>query len=45
LSPTSAAAPFGGAPYPYLVVEALEVECRGGGRTVHAVAVNRDGFP
>jgi putative transposase len=38
-----------GAPYPYLVLDALEVKCREGGRTVnacvvHAVAVNRDGF-
>jgi putative transposase len=36
-------------PYPYLVVDALEVKCREGGRTVnvcvvHAVAVSRDGF-
>jgi putative transposase len=36
-------------PYPYLVVDALEIKCREGGRTVnvcvvHAVAVNRDGF-
>jgi putative transposase len=41
--------PLEGAPYPYLVVDALEVKCREGGRTVnacvvHAVAVNRDGF-
>jgi transposase-like protein len=41
--------PINGAPYPYLVVDALEVKCREGGRTVnvcvvHAVAVNRDGF-
>jgi transposase-like protein len=37
------------APYPYLVLDALEVKCREGGRTVnacvvHAVAVNCDGF-
>jgi putative transposase len=36
-------------PYPYLVLDALEVKCREGGRTVnacvvHAVAVNRDGY-
>ena len=41
--------PLDGAPYPYLVVDALEVKCREGGRTVnacvvHAVAVNRDGY-
>jgi putative transposase len=41
--------PLDGAPYPYLVLDALEVKCREGGRTVnacvvHAVAVNRDGF-
>jgi len=41
--------PLEGAPYPYLVLDALEVKCREGGRTVnvcvvHAVAVNRDGF-
>src|SRR6059058_2800677 len=41
--------PLYGAPYPYLVLDALEVKCRDGGRTVnacvvHAVAVNRDGF-
>jgi putative transposase len=41
--------PLDGAPYPYLVLDALEVRCREGGRTVnvcvvHAVAVNRDGF-
>jgi transposase-like protein len=40
--------PLDGAPYPYLVLDALEVKCREGGRTVnacvvHAVAVNRDG--
>jgi putative transposase len=41
--------PLDGAPYPYLVVDALEVKCREGGRTVnvcvvHAVAVSREGF-
>ncbi len=41
--------PLEGVPYPYLVLDALEVKCREGGRTVnacvvHAVAVNRDGF-
>jgi putative transposase len=41
--------PLESAPYPYLVLDALEVKCREGGRTVnacvvHAVAVNRDGF-
>jgi putative transposase len=41
--------PLDGAPYPYLVLDALEVKCREGGRTVnacvvHAVAVNTDGF-
>jgi putative transposase len=41
--------PLEGAPYPYLVLDALEVKCREGGRTVnvcvvHAVAVNRGGF-
>ncbi len=41
--------PLDGASYPYLVLDALEVKCREGGRTVnacvvHAVAVNRDGF-
>jgi transposase-like protein len=41
--------PLDGAPYPYLVLDALEVKCREGGRTVnvcvvHAVAVSRDGF-
>jgi transposase-like protein len=41
--------PLEGAPYPYLVLDALEVKCREGGRTVnacvvHAVAVNRDGY-
>ena len=41
--------PLEGAPYPYLVLDALEVKCREGGRTVnacvvHAVAVSRDGY-
>jgi transposase-like protein len=41
--------PLEAGPYPYLVLDALEVKCREGGRTVsvcvvHAVAVNRDGF-
>jgi len=41
--------PLEDAPYPYLVLDALEVKCREGGRTVnacvvHAVAVNRKGF-
>jgi putative transposase len=41
--------PLEGTPYPYLVLDALEVKCREGGRTVnvcvvHAVGVNRDGF-
>jgi transposase-like protein len=41
--------PLDGAPYPYLILDALEVRCREGGRTVnvcvvHAVAVSRDGF-
>src|SRR5438874_340939 len=41
--------PLEDAPYPYLVLDALEVKCREGGRTVnpcvvHAVAVNRDGY-
>jgi putative transposase len=41
--------PLDGAPFPYLVLDALEVKCREGGRTVnacvvHAVAVNREGF-
>jgi transposase-like protein len=41
--------PRDGAPYPYLVLDALDVKCREGGRTVnacvvHAVAVNADGF-
>ena len=41
--------PLQGAPYPYLMLDALVVKCREGGRTVnacvvHAVAVNREGF-
>jgi putative transposase len=41
--------PLEEAPYPYLVLDALEVKCRESGRTVnacvvHAIAVNRDGF-
>src|SRR5216117_3247764 len=41
--------PLEDAPYPYLVLDALEVKCREGGRTVnacvvHAVAVNTDGY-
>jgi putative transposase len=41
--------PLADAPYPYLVLDALEVKCREGGRTVnvcvvHAVAVNADGY-
>ena len=41
--------PLDGAPYPYLVLDALVVKCREGGRTVnacvvHAVAVNQEGF-
>src|SRR6266511_381689 len=41
--------PLDGAPYPYLVLDAPEVKCREGGRTVnacvvHAVAVNAEGF-
>jgi putative transposase len=41
--------PLEGAPYPYLVLDALVVKCREGGRTVnacvvHAVAVNAEGF-
>jgi transposase-like protein len=41
--------PLEGGPYPYLVLDALAIRCREGGRTVsacvvHAVAVNRDGF-
>ena len=41
--------PLDGAPYPYLTLDALQVKCREGGRTVsvcvvHAVAVNGEGF-
>ena len=41
--------PLDGAPYAYVTLDALEVKCREGGRTVnvcvvHAVGVNRDGF-
>jgi len=41
--------PLQGAPYPYLMLDALVVKCREGGRTVnacvvHAVAVNGEGF-
>ena len=41
--------PLERAPYPYLVLDALEVKCREGGRTVsacvvHGVAVNADGY-
>ncbi len=41
--------PLDGGPYPYLILDALVVKCREGGRTVnvcvvHAVGVNRDGF-
>jgi transposase-like protein len=41
--------PLDAAPYAYLTLDALEVKCREGGRTVnvcvvHAVAVNKDGF-
>src|SRR3546814_4113418 len=41
--------PLDASPYPYLVLDALEVKCREGGRTVnacvvHAVAVNAGGF-
>jgi putative transposase len=41
--------PLDAAPYPYLVLDALEVKCRESGRTVsacvvHAVAVNAEGF-
>jgi putative transposase len=40
--------PLDGAPYAYVTLDALEVKCREGGRTVnvcvvHAVGVNRDG--
>jgi transposase-like protein len=41
--------PLDGAPYAYLTLDALQVKCREGGRTVnacvvHAVGVNEDGF-
>jgi len=41
--------PLEGTPYPYLMLDALVVKCREGGRTVnacvvHAVAVNREGY-
>ena len=41
--------PLGSAPFPYLMLDALVVKCREGGRTVnacvvHAVAVNAEGF-
>ena len=41
--------PLDGAPYAYVTFDALQVQCREGGRTVnvcvvHAVGVNRDGF-
>jgi transposase-like protein len=41
--------PLDGAPYAYLTLDALEVKCREGGRTVnvcvvHGVGVNKDGF-
>jgi putative transposase len=41
--------PLAGAPYAYVTLDALEIKCREGGRTVnvcvvHAVGVNRDGF-
>jgi putative transposase len=41
--------PLDGAPYPYLMLDALVVKVREGGRTVnacvvHAVAVNREGY-
>jgi putative transposase len=41
--------PLDGAPYAYVTLDALQVKCREGGRTVnacvvHAVGVNRDGF-
>jgi Transposase, Mutator family len=48
-SSRTSARPLDGAPYRYLVPNALEVRCREGGRTlnvcvVHAVAVNRNVF-
>jgi putative transposase len=41
--------PLDGAPYAYVTMDALEVKCREGGRTVnvcvvHAVGVSKDGF-
>ena len=41
--------PLDGAPYAYVTLDALQVKCREGGRTVnacvvHAVGVNKDGF-
>jgi putative transposase len=41
--------PLDGAPYAYVTLDALEVKCREGGRTVnvcvvHAVGVSKDGF-
>ena len=41
--------PLDGGPYPYLMLDALELKCRDGGRivnvcVVHGVAVNRDGY-
>jgi transposase-like protein len=41
--------PLDGGPYPYVMLDALVVKCREGGRTVnacvvHAVGVNRDGY-
>jgi transposase-like protein len=41
--------PLDGGPYPYLMLDALELKCRDGGRivnvcVVHAVGVNRDGY-
>src|SRR5438105_5595068 len=41
--------PLDGAPYAYVTLDALQLKCREGGRTVnvcvvHAVGVNRDGF-
>jgi transposase-like protein len=41
--------PLDGAPYAYVALDALQVKCREGGRTVnvcvvHAVGVNKDGF-
>ena len=41
--------PLDGAPYAYVTLDALQVKCRQGGRTVnacvvHAVGVNKDGF-